>query len=1135
MLRKDKIISLTLGLFVTLMVTTLFSLSAAEIYNQPFTSDLGDVDTVSVIGSQGWHWSEYGGEQYANMSGYDGGTQYANEDWLITPELDFSGYSDVTLNFREAINFEDGDINENEVILVSMDYTGTGDPNSANWTELTVTGRADGGSWTFVDVDPVDLSAYDDEPTVYIACKYLSTDTNAGTWEVSEIVVNGTSPEMPEIVSVTQSPETDITSSTTVSVSAEVTDPDGEIALVELHWGTSSGNLTNTINMSNTTGDNYETDSDIPANPDGTTVYYEVYVEDDDSPANTVTSSEYNYTVNDPSTTTLPYTQNFDADLGECYRFSVSGVTKEWYWNSTDQCASCNGYGSSDLETDWLILPGINLDDYDNEVFVFDTWYNYGTDNSDNYLKVYYSTDYAGLGDPTAATWDSLAFTRPASSETWASSGEIDLSGISGTSVWIGFKYNYEVDMYRQWKIDNISISSGPLLTVNPTELSGFSYFLGSGPSAEQVFTVQGSNLTEDVSISAPTDYEISLTPGSGFGSSVSLTPTGGSVSATDIYVRLKAGLGIGNYNGEDITVSSSGITQTVTCNGSVSEAVGELMLSEIADPDDNYQARFVEIYNGSGETIDFDSETWYLCKQANGSSWSDMQLTGSLADEGVFVIANSQTVFEDTYGFSPDMSNGSVINGNGDDGYFIYYGGDHNSGVLVDAYGVVDQDGTGEPWEYEDSDAERNEGVTQPSPGWIESEWTITSPANAADCTPGVSNLGGGGMTPSMQKAYSISSTEVDVLYDLDMTSVLNSDYTLTGSETVTFSAAFIDSDNLKLVHLRNPSSTIVADTTLDNLYDAENDTNYDFYAGITPIAYTNTLNPDGHIDNDFLATFNANATAGDGYNNAWVSDYAGAYNGVMVFSYDLPDSIDIGEKVLFTAKRDEYYGLTELTSPSILSVVSGSIISPTIIPGSDIDSTLGQNTNPGEQWEGQLVKIEDVEVATPVDTNITYVGSNDGWQTTFIIGDNVDYQFDLIGDILDNVVASGEAVDLVGVVDFNYGNYRINPRDSSDITGYTGVNSDPSHTPVSLWHYPNPVSSNTTISFSLPSQNQKDSVIKIYNLQGQLIKTLKTAENTATWNCHNEQNIRVANGIYFYSLENGTTTITNKMILMK
>ena len=45
-----------------------------------------------------------------------------------------------------------------------------------------------------------------------------------------------------------------------------------------------------------------------------------------------------------------------------------------------------------------------------------------------------------------------------------------------------------------------------PTITVNPISLSGFTYVIGSGPSAEQTFTVAGSNLDVDISIAAPAD-----------------------------------------------------------------------------------------------------------------------------------------------------------------------------------------------------------------------------------------------------------------------------------------------------------------------------------------------------------------------------------------------------------------------------------------------------------------------------------------------------------------------------------------------------------------------------------------------------------------------------------------------------
>ncbi|MFP4664963.1 MAG: hypothetical protein ACLFM1_11100, partial [Bacteroidales bacterium] len=123
-------------------------------------------------------------------------------------------------------------------------------------------------------------------------------------------------------------------------------------------------------------------------------------------------------------------------------------------------------------------------------------------------------------------------------------------------------------------KFDDLSwtaYTAGPTITLSESSLTGFSYEEGNGPSAEQTFTAEGSNLTDDITLTAPTNYEISETSGGGFGSSITLTESGGSVTTTTIYARLKSGLSIGTYNNENITASSSGATdQTVTCDGEV-------------------------------------------------------------------------------------------------------------------------------------------------------------------------------------------------------------------------------------------------------------------------------------------------------------------------------------------------------------------------------------------------------------------------------------------------------------------------------------------------------------------------------------------------------------------------------------
>lgn len=119
------------------------------------------------------------------------------------------------------------------------------------------------------------------------------------------------------------------------------------------------------------------------------------------------------------------------------------------------------------------------------------------------------------------------------------------------------------------------SSGSSPTITLSTSTLTGFTYLVGNGPSSEQSFTVEGSNLTNDITVTAPTNYEISTGTGGSFvpTSPITLAQSGGSVTTTTIYVRLKAGLAIGSYNDEEITASSTGAaSKTIICSGSVTD-----------------------------------------------------------------------------------------------------------------------------------------------------------------------------------------------------------------------------------------------------------------------------------------------------------------------------------------------------------------------------------------------------------------------------------------------------------------------------------------------------------------------------------------------------------------------------------
>lgn len=166
-----------------------------------------------------------------------------------------------------------------------------------------------------------------------------------------------------------------------------------------------------------------------------------------------------------PASTELPYSEDFATGFGLCYPYSVSGPAQFWKHSANNEYAYMNGFNTGVLEEDWLILPAVNSITYSNFRLSFDSYMNYGDDNADNYFKLVYSTDYAGIGDPTLASWAEIDFAYPTELSTWTPSGELNLSTIinASESVYLAFKYHYNVDFYRSWQIDNISMVNPPL------------------------------------------------------------------------------------------------------------------------------------------------------------------------------------------------------------------------------------------------------------------------------------------------------------------------------------------------------------------------------------------------------------------------------------------------------------------------------------------------------------------------------------------------------------------------------------------------------------------------------------------------------------------------------------------------
>ena len=118
-----------------------------------------------------------------------------------------------------------------------------------------------------------------------------------------------------------------------------------------------------------------------------------------------------------------------------------------------------------------------------------------------------------------------------------------------------------------------------PLITVSVASLPDFGNVPINTSSAEQSYTVSGNNLTADLTIDAPTGFEISLTAESDnsvrekpenlrdFGAQIILSPTGGTVSTTTIYVRFSP-TGASAYSGNITHTSVDAVTKNVAVSG---------------------------------------------------------------------------------------------------------------------------------------------------------------------------------------------------------------------------------------------------------------------------------------------------------------------------------------------------------------------------------------------------------------------------------------------------------------------------------------------------------------------------------------------------------------------------------------
>jgi hypothetical protein len=203
-----------------------------------------------------------------------------------------------------------------------------------------------------------------------------------------------------------------------------------------------------------------------------------------------------------------------DRTLAPMITQNIQGPDQYWiidttHGTSSSPCAKMDGYagGVNNVNEDWVITPAMNFNLYTNEVLSFMNAYSY----TGNPLEVKISNNYNGSGDPNSYTWIDLSPTLSPGGFAWTSSGDLDVSGTSGTGVYVGFKYTSTATASSTWELDDILVIGTPILgigeknnstdfTVSPNPSQGLVklVFNGKGNKEIRIMNVTGNNVYQE-------------------------------------------------------------------------------------------------------------------------------------------------------------------------------------------------------------------------------------------------------------------------------------------------------------------------------------------------------------------------------------------------------------------------------------------------------------------------------------------------------------------------------------------------------------------------------------------------------------------------------------------------------------
>ena len=535
------------------------------------------------------------------------------------------------------------------------------------------------------------------------------------------------------------------------------------------------------------------------------------------------------------------------------------------------------------------------------------------------------------------------------------------------------------------------------------------------------------------------------------------------------LWQRVESGEMPGGGN-EDLTSDEIDLIATWIDEGALETPqvdVTGLFFSEYAEGSSNN--KYFEIYNGTGETVSLDD--FVILGNYNGNPWSETFTfdTGATIDVGdVYVIASSDAdatitdLADETHAYA-DPWYITAFNGNDVRALAQIDGTDT---TIIDMIGTLEGGDPGAGWDVA--------GVTDAT-----ANHTLLRQSNVMEGNGGDWNASAGTSADNSewivldQDTWDyLGSHPHELTDDISIQIVSPEDGATLFSDQVTiefFVANFtigstgdgvdghvhymLDDNNAVMHYSTDPIS--LEDISVGDhvfhiwLVDSEHGALYPFVGDTLnfSISETGTITSIYDIqyvtdpDSDDASPLNgeevtiqgvvtAEFWGSDQYRYMHVQDDDGPWNGIVCFEYDGWHDFDWvdasgnshpgpgeGDEVTLTGTVEEYYNLTELAgvTSGIVHGESEEELTPSFISISEI----------GEAYEGCLIAVEDVVVTNP-DLGYGEWEFGDG-ELTARCDDKWNYFY--------YPVEGHQLADIEGVLDYNYDNYKLQPRLARDV----------------------------------------------------------------------------------------------------